>query len=526
MKRFLILFVIGAVVIIGGGIGVAWYISSNVAPTLGSYTATRGNIIEALDEPGTVVAEDKASLSFQEAGQIAHVYVAEGDVVSAGTTLADLNSASLEANVEQANAALAAAQANVSAQTAKLNGFQVGATSQAIAVSQAALAAAQQTLANTYSGITNTLTDAYTKANDAVRNQLAAFFFTPEGNNPQLTFSVTDSQLLNNFQSLRPSISADLNAWRPQLASTTINASNSALDAALQNTTSYLSPIQNLMNDALTALTDETGLSASTIAAYKASATAGLNEVNTAITEVNAVEQNLSSEKAAVAQAQAQLSLTEASSTPQTIEEQQATVAQAQAAVAQAQAAITAAQVALNNAVLTAPFPGTVQGLTAQVGQVVSPGAAVLSLVNNGGLKIQAYVSEADVAKIKNGDAAKITLDAFGTGTTFPATVTTVDSAETQVNGTPSYLITFHFTNTEPQVQDGMTGNVHIILAEDDNVIMVPSRLVINNGNQYFVLVKTAAGTEQQQVQIGLVGDNGMTEITSGINEGDTLADF
>ena len=180
----------------------------------------------------------------------------------------------------------------------------------------------------------------------------------------------------------------------------------------------------------------------------------------------------------------------------------------------------------MDNASLVAPFPGTVQNLTAQVGQVVSPGAPVLSLVNNGGLKIETYVSEADVAKIKVGDTANVTLDAFGTGTTFPATVTTVDSAETQVNGVPSYLVTLHFTNPEPQVKDGMTGNVHIVLAEDDNVIAVPSGLVLTDGNQYFVLVKTATGTEQKQVQIGLVGDNGMTEITSGVNEGDTLVNF
>jgi RND family efflux transporter MFP subunit len=297
------------------------------------------------------------------------------------------------------------------------------------------------------------------------------------------------------------------------------NASNSTLDAALQNAASYLPQIQNLMNGVLVALTDETGLSASTAATYKTSATTGLNEVNGAITEITAAEQNISSEKAAVAQAQAGLNLTTASSTLQQIQEQQAAVAQAQAAVA-------AAQVALDNTSLAAPFPGTVQDLTAQVGQVVSPGDPVLSLVNNVGLKIQTYVSEADVAKINVGDTAKVTLDAFGTGTTFPATVTTIDSTETQVNGAPSYLITLHFTNSEPQVKDGMTGNVHIILAEDNGVIAVPSRLVLNDGNRYFVLVKTSAVIEQKQVEIGLVGDNGMTEIKSGINENDSLANF
>ncbi|MGC9599561.1 MAG: efflux RND transporter periplasmic adaptor subunit [Minisyncoccia bacterium] len=499
-----------AVLLVAGG--AAWYIASNAAPALGSYTVARGNVAEALDEPGTVVAEDKADLSFQEAGRIAHVYVKEGDAASFGAALADLNSASFKAGAEQANAALAAAQV-------KLDELQTGATPQTIAVSQTALASAEQSLANGYTGVPNALNDAYAKANDAVRNQLAAFFSTPEGNSPQLTFSINDSQVLNNIQGLRVSASTELNAWQAELARTTANASGSVLDVALQNAAGHLSTIQDLADDAMTALTDETGLLASTLAAYKVSATTGLNEVNGAVTEITAVEQNIASEKAAIAQAQAGLNLTTASSTSQVIQEQQAAVAQAQAAAA-------AAQVALDNASLVAPFPGTVQDLTAQVGQVVAPGVPVLSLLNNDGLKIQTYVSEVDVAKMKAGDAAEVTLDAFGTGTTFPTTVTTIDSAETQVNGTPSYLITLHFTNAEPQVKDGMTGNIHIVLAEDDNVIVVPSRLVLNNGNQYFVLVKTSAGIEQKQVQIGPVGDNGTTEITSGIHEGDTLANF
>ncbi len=514
IKKFFVVhfrFVAGVAVVLVAG-GAVWYIFSNAAPTLGSYAVARGNVVEALDEPGTVVAEDKAGISFQEAGKIAHVYVKEGDVVGTGETLADLNGATFKAGAEQANAALAAAQV-------KLDELQTGATSQTIAVSQAALASAEQSLANDYTGIPNTLNDAYAKANDAVRTQLAAFFSDPEGNNPQLTFSVSDSQLLNNIQNLRVSASADLNAWQTELANMTASSPDAVFDTTLQNAADYLSPIQNLMNEALTALTDEEGLSASTAATYKTSATTGLNEVNGAVTEITAAEQNIASEKSAIAQAQAGLNLTTASSTSQEIQEQQAAIAQAQAAAA-------AAQVALDDTSLAAPFPGTVQDLTAQVGQVVSPGMQVLSLVNNGGLEVQTYVSEYDVVKVKVGDAAAVTLDAFGTGTTFPATITAIDSAETQVNGTPSYLVTLFFTNPEPQVKDGMTGNVHIVLAEDDGVIFVPSRLVLNNGNEYFVLVKTPAGTEQKQVQIGPVGDNGMTEITSGINEGDTLANF
>ena len=94
------------------------------------------------------------------------------------------------------------------------------------------------------------------------------------------------------------------------------------------------------------------------------------------------------------------------------------------------------------------------------------------------------------MANVQAGDSAVITLDAFGTGTTFPATVTTVDAAQSQVNGAAAYLVTLHFTNPNSQIKDGMTGNVHIIEAEHDNVIAVPSNLVINDAGNYFVLVQ------------------------------------
>lgn len=499
-------------VVVLAAFGVVWYVTSNAEPSLGSYTVARGNVTEALDTPGTVVAENKADISFQESGKISRVYVTEGDVVSTGMALADLDSTSFVAGVAQANGALAAARA-------KLDALQTGATPQTIAVSQAALTSAEQSLANSYAGVPNILNDVYEKSNDAVRNQLAAFFSNPEENNPQLTFGLNDSQLLNTIQNMRLSASANLNAWQEQLANTPSRTSDSDLETALQNASDNLSPIRNLLTTALAALTDEVGLPASTAATYKVSATAGLSEVNAAVTEVSDALQAIASEQAAIAQAQAGLNLTTASSTAQDIQEQQAAVAQAQAAVA-------AAQVALDNASLVAPFPGTVQNLTAQVGQVVSPSGPVLSLINNSGLKIQAYVSEIDVAKIKVGNTATITLDAFGTGTAFPATITTIDSAETQVNGASSYLVTLHFTDLEPQIRDGMTGNVHIVLAEDDNVISVPNRLILNDGDQNFVLAETSKGTVEKQVELGLVGDNGMTEITSGVSEGDTLANF
>lgn len=498
MKSFFatykVVIIIVCVVLAGGG--AYWYVEANQAPSFSAITPTQGNVIASLDEPGTVLAENSADLSFQGSGQITQVNVSEGDAVSAGEVLVSLNTSALTAGVDQANAGLAAAQA-------ELAELQSGTRPQQLAIDESAVATASTSL-----GVS--IGSAYGSADDAITNQTDNLFMSPSTNNPTFLVPTPNSQTENNIQSERVIIGVTLAAWYNALngVSTTSVPLSSIANAALAQIQSYINTLALVVNSA----TPNSTMTAAVLAGYK-------TNVATARTEVTASISALTAAESALTQAQNTLTLAQAGATPQDIEAQQAAVLQAQAGAA-------SAQVALQNAELIAPFSGSVENLTAQVGQVVAPGAPVLSLINNSGLKVQTYVSETDVAKIAVGDTADVTLDAYGTGTVFPATITTIDSDETQVNGSPAYQVTLHFTNPSGTIKDGMTGNVHIITGEHDNVLEVPTRLVINDGNNYFVLIKNGASTVQQPVSVGLTGDNGMTEITSGLTTSDTLVNF
>ena len=132
-------------------------------------TVTQGTITEVVSVTGNTTPVQSLDLSFQTGGTIAAVYKNAGDNVNAGDVLVRLDTSGLQAQLAQAQAAVDAAQAT-------LEELQAGPTPQAVQVSQAALATAEQTLANTYTSIPNAVTDAYAKANDAVRNQIAAFY--------------------------------------------------------------------------------------------------------------------------------------------------------------------------------------------------------------------------------------------------------------------------------------------------------------------------------------------------------------
>jgi HlyD family secretion protein len=503
---------VGAVVVLVVIGGAYWYVSTATPPAFGAVTVANGNVVQSVDEPGSVLAENSAVMSFQEGGQIAQVEVSEGSQVSAGTVLVNLDSAQLNAATQQTQAAVAQANAGLAAAQAQLSQLASGTRPQQLTIDESAVTSADQAL-----GIA--VGNAYSASDDAVRNQLDNMFSNAQSDNPVFLVPNSNAQgTVNSIQNQRVQIGTALAAWYAALNATSTSFDPASLSATatanLQQIQSYIDTIALVVNSANTNIATP----AVALAQYK-------GDLAAARAEIEVSNSAISGNQSALTAAQNVLALAQAGSTPQTIQAQQAAVAQAQAAVAQAQAAAASAQVALANASLVAPFAGTVQNLSAQVGQVVSPGAPMMTLINASGLKIETYVSEKDVANIKSGDVAQVTLDAFGTGTTFPATVSTVDAAQTQVNGAAAYMVTLHFTNPNSQIKDGMTGNVHIIEAEHDNVIAVPSNLVINDNNTYFVLVQKGSASEKVPVQIGLVGAR-TTEITSGLNVGDTINNF
>lgn len=94
-------------------------------------TVTRGDLVAQLVTTGYVEAR-VTQTGFQLPGTIAALYAREGDSVTRGQLLAELEAAGLEAAVIQARAAVAAAQAkaNAAAETAVLTGGRVAARKQ------------------------------------------------------------------------------------------------------------------------------------------------------------------------------------------------------------------------------------------------------------------------------------------------------------------------------------------------------------------------------------------------------------
>lgn len=99
----------------------------------------------------------------------------------------------------------------------------------------------------------------------------------------------------------------------------------------------------------------------------------------------------------------------------------------ARAQVEQAEAALRAVEVALENAVLLAPFDGVVTVRHREPGEVVSPGAPVLTLLDPADRWVRIYVPENRLGAVHLGAAAAIAADTFP-GKRYPGEVSYIAS--------------------------------------------------------------------------------------------------
>ncbi len=472
---------------------------------------TRGTITEVVSVTGNTTPENSLDLSFGVGGTITAVAKNAGDHVSVGDILVRLDTRDLSAQLAQA-------QAGVDSANATLKKLQAGPTPQSVAVSQAALASAQQTLANAYANIPNAVTDAYAKANDAVRNQIAAFYNNQDSNNPQLSFPVSNSQIANDANAERVQVGQELTAWQTQIAALSSNSatlSTTTLSQALQNANMHLSVVANMLNTDAAVMVNESGLSSSVVITYKTAVTNAITEVNGASTAISGIVQSIASEQAAVVQAQAALNVTLAGSTAEDIAAQQAQVEQAQANVQ-------SIQVKIANASLTSPINGVVTVQNAKVGQIASPGQVITSIISANNFEVDAEVPETDIGKVAVGNPVNMTFDAFP-GETFLGKVFYIDPAQTIVSGVVDYQIKVSFDKLDSRIKSGLTANLDINTQTDQNALILPQFAIIQNATGTFVEVLDNGVEKQVPVKLGVRDQDGNVEVLSGVTEGEQV---
>jgi len=144
--------------------------------------------------------------------------------------------------------------------------------------------------------------------------------------------------------------------------------------------------------------------------------------------------------------------------------------------VKQFTAALQSAQIDLDHTKITAPVNGVVVSRNVDVGQTVaaSLAAPTLFLIAQDLTKMQVdtNVSEADVGRVRTGQSATFTVDAYP-GQTFTGSVTQIREAPINVQNVITYDAVIGVSNPDLKLFPGMTANVKIFVDQRPNVLRV-----------------------------------------------------
>lgn len=474
--------------------------------------AERMTVAQEVDVTGRVVSSSNADLAFERSGKVARVYVKVGDTINAGDTLITLESADLSADV-------ALAQAQLEREEVKLADLQSGTRPEDIAITESELSSARASLQDAAREAVYSLQDAYTKSDTAVRNRVDTFFNNPRTSAPKLAFDINNQVLQLKIEAGRAQVETTLMAFSKDVEN--LSAAND-LKAAFVKVKNHLAAIKLFLDDlalGVNSLTATASLTQTTIDSYKADTSSARTDISAAISGVSSAETSIQSAQSNVAVKEQQLALKKAGSTQADIDAQLVVIKQQESIVA-------ARRAALSKNILRAPISGTISRQDAKVGEIIGAGSPIVSIISSGEFQIEVSVPETDIAKIRLGDTAEVTLDAYTDDIVFNANVVRLDPAETVIDGVATYTVILQFMERDDRIKSGMTADVLIGGERRENVIAVPQRAVITRDGEKFVQVIEGDHVVDKPVKTGFRGSDGNIEIVEGVTEGDKVVIF
>jgi len=215
-----------------------------------------------------------------------------------------------------------------------------------------------------------------------------------------------------------------------------------------------------------------------------------------------------------------------------------ALVAADEAAIASAEASLAAARQSLALSTITSPIAGTVTEVGYRVGDRAGTvgGSALAGLTGSTSdgtsgrivvadlsvLQVSSTASEIDVVSLAGGQPATITVDALP-GLSLPARICDLGQSGSSASGVVEYPVTLCLDHGDARLRTGMSANITIVLAQRENVLIVPTPAISTSGGQSVARVLRPDGSiDQVVVDVG-ISSGTRVEVISGLVEGDRV---
>lgn len=183
----------------------------------------------------------------------------------------------------------------------------------------------------------------------------------------------------------------------------------------------------------------------------------------------------------------------------------------AQVRVAEAQLGAARAQIGQLN--VTAPTSGLVLARSVELGQIVSPASgALFRLAEGGQMEMRAQLAQQDLSLVHVGMPAEVT--PVGSSQRIPGSVWQVAPLIDPTSRLGQVRISVPYN---PSLRPGGFAQVRITAGASAAPLLPQSAVLSDDGGNYVYVVNARNEVERRNVQIGSVGDNGVT-IAAGLS--------
>lgn len=502
------------------------------------------NLKQTVEVTGTVESAEDINLNFASSGRVQGVLVKIGDQVKANQVLARLSAGDVASQVADAQAALEVAKSNLAQLLAGASNEDIKVTEQELAVAKTnyqtaldSLTTLQQTSSqemDNYRTIgINTLNDKYFSIQyslDVVKDAIL-------DSDADTYLYVTDLQLLNDTKDLYQQVTRQNQLLSPYIEKAKTSKDQTDILNALDVMKQTLEMTSDLVSDTydlMLVIINNDFYTPTLVATTKASLNTQSSALNTAISSAQSAASNIRNKDTyyqgqikdynnAVTSALNSLNLAQARLDLKKAPARSFEIDVAQANVKRAQATVDRYYSLLSDTMIKAPVDGLITKINIDIGEQSSMTQPAISMIGLSKTQIKVDVPESDITKLKVGNTVDITLDAFGNDQVFGGTVIFIDPASTVISEVIYYKVTVGFNAQDERIKSGMTANLTILTNSKDNALVVPSRTVTARGDIRYIQVLENNKPVEKEVQVGLKGDDGLWEITSGLNAGEKV---
>ena len=156
----------------------------------------------------------------------------------------------------------------------------------------------------------------------------------------------------------------------------------------------------------------------------------------------------------------------------------QASLKSSQAQVTQARAALNQSQVTLDHTIIRAPIDGVVISRSVDVGQTVAASLSAPTIFviaqDLTHMQVTASIDESDIGRVAAGQPVTFRVDAYP-NQTFSGTVSQVRLEPKTEQNVVSYTTMIDVPNPDLRLKPGMTANVTVQIAMNENALRVPN---------------------------------------------------